>query len=151
MFLQNGHLILLFTGCVHKSFYHKWQIPLSHYQQHLTTKHRNLHFVNCDTAFCSQLVPAWTSDIQRVFYSTESSSTKQNEKQQTEAAGPADTEQKLSIFQRFKKTYKEHGKVLIGVHLITSTIWFGSFYLSVRWYVLNQLWTSYLSPDTMKC
>ncbi|XP_076112914.1 uncharacterized protein LOC143080774 [Mytilus galloprovincialis] len=37
-------------------------------------------------------------------------------------------EQNLSIFQRFKKAYKEHGKVLIGVHLVTSTFWFGSFY-----------------------
>ncbi|XP_033754795.1 protein FAM210A-like [Pecten maximus] len=37
------------------------------------------------------------------------------------------TEQ-LSLVQRFKKTYKEHGKVLIGVHLLTSCVWFGSFY-----------------------
>ncbi|XP_022343191.2 uncharacterized protein LOC111136550 [Crassostrea virginica] len=35
----------------------------------------------------------------------------------------------LSIFQRFKKTYKEHGKVLVGVHVATSLVWYGSFYL----------------------
>ncbi|GAB1610470.1 protein FAM210A-like [Argonauta hians] len=33
-----------------------------------------------------------------------------------------------SIIQRFKQAYKEHGKVLIGVHLATSAVWFGSFY-----------------------
>lgn len=37
--------------------------------------------------------------------------------------------EKLSLYQRFKKTYKEHGKVLVGVHLVTSAAWFGTFYL----------------------
>ncbi|XP_060081855.1 protein FAM210A-like [Ylistrum balloti] len=37
-------------------------------------------------------------------------------------------EEKLTLVQRFKKTYKEHGKVLIGVHLVTSCVWFGTFY-----------------------
>ncbi|KAK3086206.1 hypothetical protein FSP39_015197 [Pinctada imbricata] len=36
--------------------------------------------------------------------------------------------EKLTIFQRFKQTYKEHGKILIGVHLVTSAGWFGSFF-----------------------
>ncbi|KAK6185353.1 hypothetical protein SNE40_007606 [Patella caerulea] len=38
------------------------------------------------------------------------------------------TEKNLTIFQRFKRAYKEHGKVLVGVHLATSTVWFGCFY-----------------------
>ncbi|KAL4235284.1 hypothetical protein ACF0H5_006922 [Mactra antiquata] len=42
------------------------------------------------------------------------------------------TEEKLSVFQRFKKTYKEHGKVLIVVHLVTSTVWFGSFFYAAK-------------------
>ncbi|XP_062575586.1 protein FAM210A-like [Saccostrea cucullata] len=37
--------------------------------------------------------------------------------------------EKLSVFKRFKQTYKEHGKVLVGVHLVTSLVWYGSFYL----------------------
>ncbi|XP_029446786.1 protein FAM210A isoform X2 [Rhinatrema bivittatum] len=34
----------------------------------------------------------------------------------------------ISVFQRYKKTFKQYGKVLIPVHLVTSTFWFGSFY-----------------------
>ncbi|XP_053402072.1 uncharacterized protein C18orf19 homolog A-like [Mercenaria mercenaria] len=41
-------------------------------------------------------------------------------------------EEKLSVFQRFKKTYKEHGKVLVGVHLVTSAVWFGSFFYAAK-------------------
>ncbi|KAJ8303552.1 hypothetical protein KUTeg_019948 [Tegillarca granosa] len=38
----------------------------------------------------------------------------------------------LSIFQRFKKAYKEHGKILVCVHIATSTVWFGSFYYAAK-------------------
>ncbi|KAH3776510.1 uncharacterized protein C18orf19 homolog A-like [Dreissena polymorpha] len=41
-------------------------------------------------------------------------------------------DQNLTVFQRFKKTYKEHGKVLVGVHLVTSGIWFGSFFCAAK-------------------
>nr|XP_021514524.1 protein FAM210A [Meriones unguiculatus]XP_021514525.1 protein FAM210A [Meriones unguiculatus] len=34
----------------------------------------------------------------------------------------------ISLYQRFKKTFRQYGKVLIPVHLITSGIWFGAFY-----------------------
>ncbi|KFP79400.1 Protein FAM210A, partial [Acanthisitta chloris] len=34
----------------------------------------------------------------------------------------------ISLFQRFKKTFKQYGKVMIPVHILTSTVWFGSFY-----------------------
>ncbi|KAM4705330.1 protein FAM210A [Rhinophrynus dorsalis] len=34
----------------------------------------------------------------------------------------------IGLFQRFKKTFKQYGKVLIPVHLVTSSVWFGSFY-----------------------
>jgi len=50
----------------------------------------------------------------------------------TEADKPVGEPEKLSVFKRFKKTYKEHGKVLIGVHLFTSSIWFGSFYFLAK-------------------
>ncbi|XP_061188054.1 uncharacterized protein LOC133196137 [Saccostrea echinata] len=39
---------------------------------------------------------------------------------------------KLSVFQRFKQTYKEHGKVLIIVEVLTSIFWYGLFYIIVR-------------------
>lgn len=41
---------------------------------------------------------------------------------------PKTEEKKLTLYQRFKKTYKEHGKVLVAVHVATSLVWFGSFY-----------------------
>ncbi|XP_068180563.1 uncharacterized protein C18orf19 homolog B [Antennarius striatus] len=34
----------------------------------------------------------------------------------------------IGLVQRFKKTFKQYGKVLIPVHLVTSTLWFGTFY-----------------------
>lgn len=34
----------------------------------------------------------------------------------------------MGLFQRFKKTFKQYGKVLIPVHLLTSSVWFGTFY-----------------------
>lgn len=34
----------------------------------------------------------------------------------------------IGLFQRFKKTFKQYGKVMIPVHLVTSSLWFGTFY-----------------------
>ncbi|KAM4568208.1 uncharacterized protein C18orf19 homolog A [Fundulus diaphanus] len=34
----------------------------------------------------------------------------------------------ISLFTRFKKTFKQYGKVMIPVHLATSSVWFGTFY-----------------------
>ncbi|KAL7394151.1 hypothetical protein ABVT39_021447 [Epinephelus coioides] len=34
----------------------------------------------------------------------------------------------IGLVQRFKRTFKQYGKVLIPVHLVTSSLWFGTFY-----------------------
>ncbi|XP_032830516.2 protein FAM210A isoform X2 [Petromyzon marinus] len=34
----------------------------------------------------------------------------------------------MGLISRFKKTLKQYGKVMIPVHLVTSAVWFGSFY-----------------------
>lgn len=34
----------------------------------------------------------------------------------------------ISLYQRFKKTFKQYGKVMVPVHLVTSSVWFGAFY-----------------------
>lgn len=39
---------------------------------------------------------------------------------------------KLTLVQRFKKAYKEHGKILIGVHITTSVMWYTMFYALAR-------------------
>lgn len=49
------------------------------------------------------------------------------------AGSSGDPEKKLSVFQRFNQTYKEHGKVLIIVEVVTSIFWYGLFYFIVTW------------------
>ncbi|KAI4893283.1 hypothetical protein NFI96_019682 [Prochilodus magdalenae] len=34
----------------------------------------------------------------------------------------------IGLYQRFKKTFKQYGKVMVPVHLVTSSVWFGTFY-----------------------
>ncbi|GAA6073845.1 uncharacterized protein C18orf19 homolog A, partial [Tachysurus ichikawai] len=45
---------------------------------------------------------------------------------------PADADplqdQSMGLAQRFKRTFKQYGKVMIPVHLLTSCMWFGGFY-----------------------
>ena len=42
------------------------------------------------------------------------------------------SDKKPGIVQRFKDAYKEYGKILIGVHLVTSIGWFGGFYYMAK-------------------
>lgn len=39
-------------------------------------------------------------------------------------------EKKPGLFKRFHQTYKQYGKVLVGVHIFTSSIWTGVFYVT---------------------
>ncbi|XP_026855821.2 uncharacterized protein C18orf19 homolog B [Electrophorus electricus] len=52
-------------------------------------------------------------------------------------AGPTDQthihpdplqDRSIGLYQRFKRTFKQYGKVMVPVHLVTSSVWFGSFY-----------------------
>lgn len=52
--------------------------------------------------------------------------------------------EKLSIFQRFKRMYKEYWYVLLPVHLVTSSVWFALFYYASKrsiFYFLFCWWT----------
>ncbi|XP_056639412.1 uncharacterized protein C18orf19 homolog A [Diorhabda sublineata] len=44
----------------------------------------------------------------------------------------SDKPSKMSLFQKFKQMYKEYWYVLVPVHLITSTVWFGGFYYMAK-------------------
>ena len=44
------------------------------------------------------------------------------------AVDEAEEESSKGIIARFKDAYKHYGKVLIGVHLATSSVWFGTFF-----------------------
>lgn len=43
-------------------------------------------------------------------------------------------EKKLSLFKRFKDMYKKYWYVLVPVHVVTSTFWFGGFYYLAKRY-----------------
>lgn len=63
----------------------------------------------------------------------QSSPTHQSQEQRGEPGyDPAEVDplqdKSIGLVQRFKKTFKQYGKVLIPVHLVTSSIWFGTFY-----------------------
>ncbi|XP_048852974.1 uncharacterized protein C18orf19 homolog A-like [Brienomyrus brachyistius] len=47
--------------------------------------------------------------------------------QQPENSDPFQ-DKSIGLVQRFKKTLKQYGPVMIPVHLVTSSIWFGAFY-----------------------
>ena len=69
--------------------------------------------------------------VKNVRRSSEKAGEKPNAKESNGEATkeiPEEEEKQLTLYQRFKKTYKEHGKVLVGVHIATSIVWFGSFY-----------------------
>lgn len=57
-------------------------------------------------------------------------------------AAPAEVDplhdKSTGLVQRFKKTFKQYGKVMIPVHLVTSSVWFGSFYYAaMKWVNFN--------------
>lgn len=53
--------------------------------------------------------------------------------EKTNETNAPDTEQQLTLTQRFKKMYKEYWYVLLPVHLTTSCLWMGGlYYLSSR-------------------
>lgn len=64
----------------------------------------------------------------------QSSSAPQTQAAQREEAGPEAVEldplqdKSIGLVQRFKRTFKQYGKVMIPVHLLTSSVWFGTFY-----------------------
>lgn len=76
--------------------------------------------------------------------STSVSSRSKHQPQETpQSSSPAQADQKdeavvaevdplqdksIGLFQRFKRTFKQYGKVMIPVHLVTSSVWFGLFY-----------------------
>ena len=40
---------------------------------------------------------------------------------------------KPGLLKRFHQTYKQYGKILIGVHITTSAVWAGTFYYAALW------------------
>ncbi|XP_052888625.1 uncharacterized protein C18orf19 homolog A [Anopheles moucheti] len=86
-------------------------------------------------ATISQPVPTWYTSVSlRCFTQGDALRRLQkptNEQQQeSDEPTPASTPvpEKLGLFARFKKMYKEYWYVLVPVHCLTSVMWFGGFY-----------------------
>lgn len=46
--------------------------------------------------------------------------------------GEEKKEEKLSLVQKFKLMYKQYWYVLIPVHVVTSIVWYGSFFIAAK-------------------
>ncbi|XP_028327549.1 uncharacterized protein C18orf19 homolog A [Gouania willdenowi] len=84
---------------------------------------------------CALRFPPLLPAGQHHFFSSGSSTGQLKQKELQEGASGSEPpeidplqDKSIGLFQRFKKTFKQYGKVLIPVHLLTSTVWFGTFY-----------------------
>ncbi|NXF73055.1 F210A protein, partial [Sclerurus mexicanus] len=85
------------------------------------------HFSSKKTAFPSQ--PADTSHKEEGNPLPSATDTPKQSPAESDPSDPDPLQDKsISLVQRFKKTFKQYGKVMIPVHILTSTVWFGSFY-----------------------
>lgn len=91
------------------------------------------------TRYLQTSAVAWTSTPQKASSGVADQPGKPHVQQQPPAPGPAQEEvpelepdplqdKSMGLVQRFKRTFKQYGKVMIPVHLVTSTVWFGTFY-----------------------
>lgn len=69
----------------------------------------------------------WEQDILSKRVLSSSSTSQETPSEKKEEPDPLQ-DKSINLYQRFKKTFRQYGKVLIPVHLITSGIWFGTFY-----------------------
>ena len=76
--------------------------------------------------------PKQTRNSLRNKAQTEKSTEKQVKNEETKQEETVVDESQLTLMQRFKKTYKEHAKILIGVHLLTSAFWYGGFFYAAH-------------------
>ncbi|CAD5112393.1 DgyrCDS1614 [Dimorphilus gyrociliatus] len=64
--------------------------------------------------------------------------------------GGGDENQK-GLFQRFKDAYKQYGKTLVAVHVVTSCVWFTSFYSAAHYGLdITPILERFLEPETIE-
>ena len=73
-----------------------------------------------------------THDSLRPFSTTIHSLCKSDKSKDKLAEDEHKTEKPPGLIKRFHMAYKEYGKVLVGVHLVTSCVWYGSFLYAVH-------------------
>lgn len=62
---------------------------------------------------------------------------------------PPDDDKSQSIFQRFKNMAKKYWYIVLPVHLVTSTVWFGSFYFIASIFDVPSLLEKVGIPDSI--
>ncbi|KAK0062659.1 protein FAM210A [Biomphalaria pfeifferi] len=94
----------------------------------------NLRYIRYKTQIRSQHQDQTKKDINNASVTANIQKIDKKDQTNTKESEVAETvvTEKPSLYQRFKQTYKQHGKILIAVHLCTSAFWFSSLYLSVR-------------------
>lgn len=60
------------------------------------------------------------------------SSNSRDQEKKNVSKGVEEKEEKLSLFKRFKVMYRDYWYVLVPVHIVTSTMWFGGFYFMAK-------------------
>ncbi|KAI1243266.1 hypothetical protein IHE44_0000858, partial [Lamprotornis superbus] len=87
------------------------------------------HFASKKTAFSSQPAdPSHKVPEERHPLPSATDAPKQSPAESDPSEPDPLQDKSIGLAQRFKKTFKQYGKVMIPVHLLTSTVWFGSFY-----------------------
>ena len=87
------------------------------------------HFASKKSAFSSQPADTPHKVPEERNPLTSATDTPKQSPVESDSSDPDPLQDKsISLVQRFKKTFKQYGKVMIPVHLLTSTVWFGSFY-----------------------
>lgn len=72
------------------------------------------------------------SFLKNIPYNKYSSDSKNAEKKSIGKGADENKEEKLSLLKKFKIMYRDYWYVLVPVHVVTSTVWFGGFYFMAK-------------------
>lgn len=74
------------------------------------------------------LFPRWNDRDRKMVLPVQTCCHKLTHRYYSDKSEVKEGEEKLSLFKRFKKMYRDYWYVLVPVHLVTSVAWFGGFY-----------------------
>ncbi|XP_037284650.2 uncharacterized protein C18orf19 homolog B [Rhipicephalus microplus] len=97
--------------------WHKAYIKHSAFGRGVTSARPSFLIPSCTPMYCTK------SDSRTDFKRNPSPMEASADQKQDEVV-----EEKLNVFQRYKKMFKEYWYVMLPVHIATSIVWFGSFY-----------------------
>lgn len=86
--------------------------------------------LNSDKKCRNQITRMWK--IPNNNFKCYSSNSKNAEKKNVSKGDVEKKEEKPSLFKKFKIMYRDYWYVLVPVHIVTSTMWFGSFYFMAK-------------------